>query len=76
MKSGATVILGLVLAGLIACCQAQVFSWGRCPTVEVKNDFNTTAYFGKNNLLFLSYVIIDNNNFLQITYRKGSPLYF
>ncbi|XP_071800106.1 apolipoprotein D-like [Asterias amurensis] len=47
MKSGATVILGLVLAGLVACSQAQVFSWGRCPTVEVKNDFNTTAYFGR-----------------------------
>ncbi|XP_071799852.1 apolipoprotein D-like [Asterias amurensis] len=47
MKSGATVILGLVLAGLVACCQAQAFSWGRCPTVEVKNDFNTTAYFGR-----------------------------
>ncbi len=47
MKSGATIFLGLVLAGLVACCQAQIFSWGRCPTVEVKRDFNTTKYFGR-----------------------------
>ncbi|XP_071800068.1 apolipoprotein D-like [Asterias amurensis] len=47
MKSGATVILGLVLGGLVACCQANAFSWGWCPTVEVMNDFNITAYFGR-----------------------------
>ncbi|XP_071800108.1 apolipoprotein D-like isoform X1 [Asterias amurensis] len=47
MKSGAFVILGLVLAGLVACSQAEVFSWGRCPTVEVKNDFDLTALLGR-----------------------------
>ena len=67
MKSGAFVILGLVLAGLVACSQAEVFSWGRCPTVEVKNDFDITALFGKNSLLSLNYVIIDNHFYQALT---------
>ncbi|XP_022087767.1 apolipoprotein D-like [Acanthaster planci] len=44
---GFTVSVGLILAGLVACCHAQVFSWGPCPAVQVKQDFNATRYFGK-----------------------------
>lgn len=47
MRGQSLLSLGLIVAGLAACCQAQVFSWGRCPDVQVKEDFNTTAYFGK-----------------------------
>ncbi|XP_038048597.1 apolipoprotein D-like [Patiria miniata] len=46
MKSS-TVFVGLLFAVFAACCQAQVFSWGNCPRVQVKEDFNATKYFGK-----------------------------
>jgi len=46
MKGPTALSVGLILAAA-ACCHAQVFSWGPCPAVQVKPDFNATRYFGK-----------------------------
>lgn len=47
MKSQSLQLVCLLVAGLALSCQAQVFSWGRCPDVAVAQNFNTTRYLGK-----------------------------